>query len=198
MQSFSKKRFYSFRRADANALGGFLEEPFEKIIPTLAPVSPPRGRRICSGALRARSALDEIVSCACAHTRVSGREHADGSISILVAAVVEDLNILEVVRAERIVAQVSISIPDRAGPLKFSLAGTGFEGLRLAGRHARPPRSRPARGRKSDKSIHGSSSRTWQDIRAARTEAQADNPVKLVPEAAARMPISGQWPDMGG
>jgi hypothetical protein len=106
MQSLDKK-FYSFR-ADANALGGFLEKPFEKNIPTLAPVSLPA----VGGFAMARSeafTLDEIVTCSSAYTRVSGRENAkDGSVSILVTAVVEGLNLLEVVTARRIVAQVSI------------------------------------------------------------------------------------------
>ncbi|MGO9935955.1 MAG: choice-of-anchor P family protein [Steroidobacteraceae bacterium] len=137
MQSYKQKSFFAFR-ADANALGGFLEQPFEKIIPTLAPVSlSPVG-----GFATARSEafnLDEIVSCSAAYTRVSGREQpADGSVSILVAATVERLNILEVLTAERIVAQVSISITNDNEPLKFSLAGTSFEGLRLAGRDSRP------------------------------------------------------------
>jgi hypothetical protein len=39
MKSFTK-RSYSFR-ADANALGGFLLEPFQTNVPTLAPVSLP-------------------------------------------------------------------------------------------------------------------------------------------------------------
>jgi len=39
MQSFHQ-RYYSFR-VDANALGGSLEEPLPKIIPTVAPVSLP-------------------------------------------------------------------------------------------------------------------------------------------------------------
>jgi hypothetical protein len=137
MHSYKPKRFHSFR-ADANALGGFLDEPFERIIPALAPVSlPPVG-----GFATARSEafnLDEIVSCSSAFTRVSGREHAaDGSISILVAATIEGLNILEVVTAERIVAQVSLSISNDNEPLKFSLAGSAFEGLRIAGREGRP------------------------------------------------------------
>ena len=92
MQSFTQKKFYSFR-ADASALGGFLEEPFEKNIPTLAPVS----LSAVGGFATARSEafnLDQIVSCSSAYTRVSGREHEDGSVSILVASVVEDLNIL--------------------------------------------------------------------------------------------------------
>jgi len=91
MQGFNQKRFYSFR-ADANAMGGFLEEPFQKVIPTLVPVSLPA----VGGFATARSEafnLDEIVSCSSAYTRVSGMEHhANGSISILVAAAVEGEN----------------------------------------------------------------------------------------------------------
>jgi len=137
MQSFRQRPFYSFR-ADANALGGFLEEPFHKVIPTLAPVSLPA----VGGFATARSEafnLDEIVSCSSAYSRVSGTEHhADGSISILTTAVVEDLNLLEVVTAERVVAQVSISIPAGSSEFQISLTGSRFEGLWLAGRPCQP------------------------------------------------------------
>jgi hypothetical protein len=137
MQSFNNKTHYSFR-ADANALGGFLEEPLHKHIPTLAPVSLPA----VGGFATARSGafnLDEVVSCASAYTLVTGREsESDGSISTLTMAVVEDLNILEVVTAERIVAQIVVTIPKGNGPRRISLAGSRFEGLRLAGRDRVP------------------------------------------------------------
>ena len=158
MQSF-QNRSYSFR-ADANALGGFLEVPVPKIIPTLAPVSLPA----VGGFATARSEgfnLDEIVSCSSAYSRVSGTEHhADGSISILTTAVVEDLNLLEVVTAERIVTQLSISIPKGNRGLRISLTGSCFEGLRLAGRDSRPTlndKLNPPTG------VH----LTWQDIQTA-------------------------------
>jgi hypothetical protein len=131
MQSRNNQKLYSLR-ADANALGGYLEEPVAKTLPTLAPVSlPPVG-----GFATARSeafTLDEIVSCSSAYTRVSGLENPDGTSSILVAAVVEDLNILEVVRAERVVMQLALSFPSQPGPIGISVAGSVFEGLRLAG-----------------------------------------------------------------
>jgi hypothetical protein len=131
MQSLDKKLYYF--RADASALGGYLEQPFEKNIRTIAPVSlPPVG-----GFAMARSeafTLNEIVSCSSAYTRVSGRE-LDGSISILVTAVVEDLNLLEVVTARRIVSQLSISIP-KGGERQISLVGSRFEGLHVAGTEA--------------------------------------------------------------
>jgi len=136
MQSPNKK-FYSFR-ADANALGGYLEAPCRKCIPTLAPVSLPA----VGGFAMARSeafTLDEIVRCSSAYTRVSGRQDAeDGSVSILITAVVEGLNLLEVVTARRVVAQVSISIPKENGPLQISLTGSRFEGLLLAGHECCP------------------------------------------------------------
>ena len=171
MQSFDKKRFYSYR-ADANALGGFLDEPFQKIIPTLAPVSLPAA----GGFATARSEafrLDETVSCASAYTQVTGRKSPkDDSHSILVTAVVEGLNILEVVTAERIVAQISVTIPHEEGPWKVSFAGTHFEGLRLAGRPSVPKLNsdlhRPEGERRGQ-----AAPLTWQDMqRAGREQAK--------------------------
>src|ERR1700722_20235462 len=137
MTSLDLKKLYSLR-ADASALGGYLEAPVAKVLPTLAPVSLPA----VGGFATARSeafTLDEIGSCSSAYTRVSGREQTThGTGSILVTAVVEDLNILEVVRAERVVAQVPIELSADARRLGFSLAGSGFEGLRVAGHKCCP------------------------------------------------------------
>jgi hypothetical protein len=138
MNPFDPKEDQYFLQADANALGGYLEAPVAKLIPTLAPVSlPPVG-----GFAMARSEafnFDEIVSCSSAHTRVSGQACCkDGSASILVTAVIEDLNILEVVRADRIVTQLSITISPERSTIGVSFTGTAFEGLRLAGHPCRP------------------------------------------------------------
>ena len=168
MQSFHQNRSYSFR-VDANALGGFLEEPLQKNISAVAPVSlPPVG-----GFATARSEgfnLDDIVSFSRAYTRVSGTQHrADGSISILTTAVVEGLNILEVVTAERIVAQVSISIPTGTSEFQISLAGSCFERLRLGGCDDRPTLN-------SELNAPGSGHElplAWQDIeRVGRSQAK--------------------------
>jgi hypothetical protein len=187
MQSNKQKRFYSFR-ADASALGGFLDEPFEKIIPVLAPVSLPA----VGGFATARSEafnLEEIVSCASASTRVSGREHADGSISILVTATVERLNILEVLTAERIVSQLSISISNAKEPLNFSLAGSCFEGLRIAGRDRRPKLNSRLHQPGSGKSSHGLTL-TCQDIWQTGRD-QAANLINGFEGGAS--PGAGQW-----
>jgi len=142
MQATNKKLYYF--QADANALGGFLEKPFEKIIPTLAPVSLPAVGGFASARSEAFT-LDEIIRCSSAYTRVSGRENAkDGSVSILVTAVVEGLNLLEVVTARRIVAQVSIWVPgpESTEPPEFSLAGSRFEDLKIPGYDSCPDTQR--------------------------------------------------------
>jgi hypothetical protein len=180
VQSFATRKSYSLR-ADANALGGYLEKPLEKAIPTLAPVSLPA----VGGVATARSeafTLDEIVSCSAAYTRVSGRENpikgAIFSSSLLVTAVVEDLNILEVVRAERIVAQVSIDLSSDSA-LKISLAGFGFEGLRLAGQKCCPELN-------EDLQKPGL---TWEHVRGAGLE-QSE---KLLPDFQKYSEDAYQW-----
>jgi hypothetical protein len=132
MNALDVRKIYSLQ-GDGNALGGYLEAPIAKVIPTLAPVSlPPVGG--FAFARSERFTLDEIISCSSAYTRVTGQEcREDGASAILVTAVIEDLNILEVVRADRIVTQLSITIPEEPGSIGISIAGTAFEGLQLAG-----------------------------------------------------------------
>ena len=122
--------FYSFR-ADANVLGGFLELPIPKSIPTLAPVSLPAVGGFTTASSEAFT-LDNLVSCGKASSHVVGRMHQDGTVAIESTAVVEDLDILQVVRADRIVARLSIWIKKGEG-LKVSTVGSTFEGLRLGG-----------------------------------------------------------------
>ncbi len=159
MQSFNQRRWYILR-ADANALGGYLHEPIHRSIPTLAPVSLPAVGGF-STARSAAFAVDEIVSCASAYTRVSGEENADGSSSILVTAVVEDLNILEVVRAERVVTQVSISLPAEAGPLAISAVGSTYDGLRLGGQRCVPTLNPALQGARGEEGLL-----TWHDAQS--------------------------------
>ena len=136
MRSNADKVFYY--HADANSLGGFIEKPFEKIIPAQASISLPA----VGGYATARTEsflFEEIVSCRSAYTRVSGREiEKDGPWSTLVTSVVEGLNLLEVVTAERIVAQISVEHPKEGGYPIVSFTGTRFEKLRVAGRDVSP------------------------------------------------------------
>jgi hypothetical protein len=164
MTSFDLKKLYSLR-ADANALGGYLEAPVAKTLPTLAPVS----LSSVGGFATARSeafTADDIVSCSSAYTRVLGQECCtDGSGSILVTAVIEDLNILEVVRADRIVTQLSITLSDASPAIGFAVTGTAFEGLRIAGHECRPVLNQELQ-RARDATAAGGRL-TWDEVRRA-------------------------------
>jgi hypothetical protein len=109
---------------------------------------------------------EDIISCSSAYTRVLGQNCcADGSASILVTAVVEDLNILEVVRADRIVTQLSITLSDGFPGIGFSISGTAFEGLRIGGHECRPTLNADLQRPRDGKAAGGRL--TWQDVRQA-------------------------------
>lgn len=125
MRSESKKTFYF--HADASSLGGFIEKPFQKHLPPQASASLPS----VGGHISTRTEafdFEGVISCRAAHTRVSGRHlEDDGSASILVTSVLEGLNILEIVKAERIVAQITAEFPAAGGFPRISFAGTHFD-----------------------------------------------------------------------
>ncbi len=75
MRSNVKKAFYF--HADANSLGGFIEKPFQKVIPSQASASLPA----VGGHVTTRTEafnFEEIVSCRSAYTRVSGSQLEPG------------------------------------------------------------------------------------------------------------------------
>ena len=125
MHSDAKKTFYF--HADASSLGGFIEKPFQKHLPPN-----PQRPSLRSAAIYRREQKRLIsrasISCRAAYTRVSGRHlEEDGSASILVTSVLEGLNILEIVKAERIVAQVTAEFPATGGFPRISFTGTHFD-----------------------------------------------------------------------
>ncbi len=135
MRSNVKKAYYF--HAEAHPLGGFIEKPFQKHIPSQASGSLPA----VGGHVTMRSDVfnfEEIVSCSSTYSRVSGSQDEDGSWWTLATSVVEGLNILEVVTAERIVAQISVQHPADGGSPQISFAGSRFECLRIAGCDASP------------------------------------------------------------
>ena len=119
-----------YYQSSASALGGFLEKPFPMSIPSQAAAVLPAVGGFATANTEAFN-LQNIISCSRASVRVSGRS-GTGGVSIVVTSVIESLNLLEVVTADRIVAQASVEYTKDGR--KFSLAGTRFEKLRLGGR----------------------------------------------------------------
>lgn len=131
MRSHAKKVFYY--NASASSLGGTILTPVKKMIPTQASVSLPS---VGGHAQHKTEAFhhDDILSCRSAYTHVSGTAHSeDGPWKTLITSVVEGLNILEVVTAERVVAQLSIEHRLDSKFPTVSFAGSHFHNLRIAG-----------------------------------------------------------------
>jgi hypothetical protein len=134
MRSDAKKLFYF--HANGNALGGVIETPMHKVVPSQASVSIPHVGGHAATRTEAFN-FEEIVSCSAAYTRVSGGQGGhDGAWTITATTVVEDLKILEVFSAERIVAQLSAEHPFDGGLPRYSFAGTHFDGVKICGRDA--------------------------------------------------------------
>jgi hypothetical protein len=137
--------------AEAHALSGSLVLPFEQEIKKQAFVKL-EGRLgdLKSAQERAEHSyfsqhaknfrLESIVSYASADTQVSGHESKKfpGASVTLATSVVEDLNVLNVVTADRVVAQISTThFPNEYAP-RVTFLGTHFENLRIA-RHGAAP-----------------------------------------------------------
>jgi hypothetical protein len=131
MQTDVKKVFYF--HADANSLGGFVDEPF-RFIPSQASVSLPSVGGYAS--VRAHDfKFEEVISCRSTYTHVAGRPiKTNGPWTARVTAVVEGLDVLGVLTAERAVARLFVEHPEDGGPPKVSFAGSHFHNLRLLGK----------------------------------------------------------------
>jgi len=131
MRSKSHKTHYF--HAEGNSLGGYIEKPFQKDIPSQASGSlPPVGGHVANRTEEFN--FEGLVSCRSAYTRISGKQEGqDGSWWTLVSSVVEGLNILDVVTADRVVAQISVEHPADGAPSRSSFTGSHFERLRIGG-----------------------------------------------------------------
>jgi hypothetical protein len=136
--------------AEAHALSGRIDLPFKQDIKKQAFVKlegrladltdEQRAQRNYFSQHAKNFRLEGIISYSAAHTQVSGHESRKfpGASVTLATSLVEDLNILNVVTADRIVAQVSTThFPNVYAP-RVTFLGTHFEGLRIA-RHKVEP-----------------------------------------------------------
>jgi hypothetical protein len=135
MQSRDKIFYY---QASASPLGGQMTQPYLRPIPSPASSALSAAGGFASSESEAFN-HQNIVSFTAARTRISGHEAPDGGeFSTLVTTVVEGLNILEIVTAKRVVAQLSVAFPKDGGPRRIATAGSHFEGLRIGGYDANP------------------------------------------------------------
>ena len=127
----SSHRFHYYH-ADASALGGFIHRPLKKVIPSQASVSLPAA----GGFSSARSGafhFENIVSCRESFCRVGGSVDEKGDTTTLVTAVLDGLNLLDIVSAERVVSQISTERSPDGHIARVTYVGSQFFGLRIAG-----------------------------------------------------------------
>ncbi len=116
--------------ANATGIGGFIERPFKKDIPVQSPtaLSPSGGSDEAS---TTNFQFEKIMSARMTRTRVEG--HYTGTYPTTRAtAIVEDLNVLEVIRAEELVAYISTQHPgEEPNVPKIDFGLTAINGLRV-------------------------------------------------------------------
>jgi hypothetical protein len=121
--------------AEANVLSADLKQPLEEKIPPRVQVKLPS-----NGRYRFKKAgsfhFEGIISYQSAYSQVAGHpsSKSDGSAT-LATAVVEGLNVLDVVTADRVVAQISTVHPvfGTGQVPSVTFLGTRFENLRIGG-----------------------------------------------------------------
>lgn len=122
-----------YYHADASALGGFIQRPVQQNIEVQSPVSlPPVG-----GFLATRSEdfrVHGIISAKATHSQVSGSVNpSTGNPATMMTTVVEGLNVLNILTADRVVAQISSEHPKNGGHPRVLFLGTQIENLRVSG-----------------------------------------------------------------
>lgn len=129
----SSKNYIPFHfHADGHALSGEFTRPFKHLIDAQASTSLPTiGGQ--SRALVEDFKVQEHISFRKGYSNVSGSKRAEGIFDTHATAVVEQLNILDVVTVDKVVARLSSEhqVGEREGHI--IAVGSKFENLRIAG-----------------------------------------------------------------
>jgi hypothetical protein len=119
--------------ACAHAFNGQFTRPFHDLIEVQAATSLP----IIGGHGHSRVEnfqFREFIHFKKGYTHVSGGHQADdNSYNTLVTATLEGLNVLDVLTADRVVARLYSKTPEKKSEGNFTLVGSKFENLRIAG-----------------------------------------------------------------
>ncbi len=125
-----------YYHADASAVGGSLTRPVSEVIPLQAPLAlSPAGGNATASANGADFPFPQVIKFDNAYTLVSGSlspKPGRGWVTV-VTSVVEGLNVLNVVTADRIVAQMSTEHPLQGYNPTITFLGTEIDGLKIGG-----------------------------------------------------------------
>jgi len=129
---------YPFYHAEASALEGRLHRPISQIIHPQASVFLPREGGYRSARIE-NFHVEEVLSFSSAYAQVAGNRSlkANHGPTTLATAVLENFNVLNVVTADRIVAQIGTDYRNQSYIPSITFLGTRFENLRIAGHPVR-------------------------------------------------------------
>jgi hypothetical protein len=128
-QSTARQHKY---HAKAYVLKADLKHPVQTVIEPQALVDLPEdGKYTYEAALPYK--LDGIISYKSAYAQVAGHQSKDGAFSTLATSVVEGLNILDVITADRVVGQISTDHPLEGRVPSVTFLGTRFVNLHIGG-----------------------------------------------------------------
>jgi hypothetical protein len=132
MAQNATRRTHTFH-AVAHSLGGSLTLPVNQSIPSQANASLHAGGGI-SHDTKGAFHHERIVSASGTYAQVMGSQSAEsGPWATVATSVVENLNIQEIVTADRVIARISIEHPADGYIPKVTLVGSTFINLRIAG-----------------------------------------------------------------
>ncbi len=128
------KRDHYFHAEATHTLSGILHLPLVQVINPQASAQLPEAGGYLSQQAQPYK-VESVISYESAHTQVAGNKEVKPGHgwSTLVTSVVEGLNILDVVTADRVVGQVSTEYPLKGYVPSITFLGTRFENLRIAG-----------------------------------------------------------------
>jgi hypothetical protein len=126
--------------ADASPLGGHITHPFENVIHTQASASLAQAGGHAESRVESYRLDNSVtVSSGPAYSHTAGVENkTTGAWTTLVTSVVENLNVLEVVTADRIVSKLHVEYPQRGDHPRISIIGSKFVNLRVNGESINP------------------------------------------------------------
>jgi hypothetical protein len=134
--------YVHYYHAEAHALHGYLYVPLRAEIKPQAFVrvqsERPDPEYLSQHSKNFR--LEDVISYAAAHTQVSASKSRKpgGGFITLATSVVEDLNVMHVVTADRVVAQIATEHPIKGGTPSATFLGTHFDNLRIAHQKVEP------------------------------------------------------------
>jgi len=129
----TSQRTHEFH-AEAKIMDGTIRHPLKRDIqPQAHSKLPKEGGYYHSNALEFR--LERVLSFASAYSQVAGSEGTKGEgWRTLSTTVVEGLNVMEILTADRVVGQIITVHPPAGHVPSFHFLGTRFENLRIAGK----------------------------------------------------------------